>query len=70
MRGLKGVTGLSLNNEGEVNSFVVESRSGDDQREKISHLIADKGWGLLRLNPVSMSLEEIFIQLTLRDEEA
>jgi ABC-2 type transport system ATP-binding protein len=70
LRGLPGVTGLSLHNEGDVNSFVVESRSGDDQREKISHLIAGKGWGLLRLNSVSMSLEEIFIQLTARDEEA
>jgi ABC-2 type transport system ATP-binding protein len=56
---LRGVTG----------AFEIESEHGTDVRRDIARAIVTKGWGLLELRPMRMSLEEIFLQLT-TDEPA
>ena len=45
----------------------VESESGRDVREQLARAIVSKGHGLLGLQQMGMSLEEIFLQLTTTD---
>jgi ABC-2 type transport system ATP-binding protein len=42
----------------------VESARGTDIRREIARAIVTRGWGLLELRPMRMSLEEIFLQVT------
>ncbi|MSP12740.1 MAG: ATP-binding cassette domain-containing protein [Chloroflexi bacterium] len=50
--------------------FEIECALGDDRRPEIAEAVVRKGWGLLELRPISMSLEEIFLQLTTDQSEA
>jgi ABC-2 type transport system ATP-binding protein len=50
--------------------FVVACEIGTDVREQLAATIVGRGWGLLELRPVGMSLEEIFLQLTTSEEAA
>jgi ABC-2 type transport system ATP-binding protein len=45
----------------------VESESGRDVREELARAVVSKGYGLLGLQQMGMSLEEIFLQLTTTD---
>jgi ABC-2 type transport system ATP-binding protein len=47
----------------------VESKPGSDLRKKVSRTIVENGWGLIELAALSMSLEDIFLQLTTKEEE-
>jgi ABC-2 type transport system ATP-binding protein len=49
--------------------FEVESDRGTDVRRQLARTIVNRGWGLLELRPMRMSLEEIFLQVT-TDEAA
>ena len=49
--------------------FEVESEHGADIRRELAKTIVNRGWGLLELRPMRMSLEEIFLQVT-TDESA
>jgi ABC-2 type transport system ATP-binding protein len=51
-------------------AFVVACEIGTDVREQLAATIVGKGWGLLELRPVGMSLEEIFLQLTTSEDAA
>jgi ABC-2 type transport system ATP-binding protein len=42
----------------------VESDRGTDVRREIARTVVNRGWGLLELRPMRMSLEEIFLQVT------
>jgi ABC-2 type transport system ATP-binding protein len=42
----------------------VESERGTDIRREIARAVVNRGWGLLELRPMRMSLEEIFLQVT------
>jgi ABC-2 type transport system ATP-binding protein len=44
--------------------YEVESAPNYDVRREVARAIVDRGWGLLELRPMRMSLEEIFLQLT------
>ena len=39
-----------------------------DVRRDVARTVVDKGWGLLELRPMRMSLEEIFLQLTTEEK--
>jgi ABC-2 type transport system ATP-binding protein len=67
---IPGVTRVgSADQRGVAGAFEVESDHGTDVRREIARAIVTKGWGLLELRPMRMSLEEIFLQLT-TDEAA
>jgi ABC-2 type transport system ATP-binding protein len=44
--------------------FEVESERGTDVRRDLARTIVNRGWGLLELRPMRMSLEEVFLQVT------
>ena len=69
-RGIQGVTDVSSTGAGDQRVYTIESSGGDTVSEEIARVAVQNGWGLLRLTPVSMSLEEIFLRLTTGDEEA
>jgi ABC-2 type transport system ATP-binding protein len=47
--------------------YEIECALGADRREEIARLAVNKGWGLLELRPVRLSLEDVFLQLTTED---
>jgi ABC-2 type transport system ATP-binding protein len=60
-----GVTRAMLTDQREdLAGYEVESERGRDVRRDLARTIVTKGWGLLELRPMRMSLEEIFLHLT------
>jgi ABC-2 type transport system ATP-binding protein len=51
-------------------TFEVESEHGVDVRRDIARTVVTRGWGLLELRPMRMSLEDIFLSLTTDDAAA
>jgi len=45
-------------------AFEVASEQGRDIRREIAREIVGRGWGLLELRPMRLSLEEVFLQVT------
>ena len=68
---LPGVLRVEPNDESRdaIVSFIVESERSRDLRREVSHLIVDRGWGLLELRPADMTLEEIFIRLVTEEHQ-
>ena len=51
-----------------IASFEIESEAGRDVRRELAAAVVGRGWGLLELRPVRMSLEEVFIHLTTAEQ--
>jgi len=51
-------------------AFEVESEQGRDIRRDVAREIVTRGWGLLELRPMRMSLEEVFLQVTTEEADA
>ena len=64
IRELPGVTSAHHIETATGPRYTIESPAGKDLREQIAAMIVSNGWGLLQLNVVPMSLEEIFLELT------
>ena len=66
-----GVTQVRLaETRGAISALEVESETGRDVRRDLAAAIVTRGWGLLELRPMRMSLEEIFLHLTTEDTAA
>ena len=62
---IPGVTRVvGADGRGAVGAFEVESERGTDVRRELARAVVTRGWGLLELRPMRMSLEEIFLQVT------
>jgi ABC-2 type transport system ATP-binding protein len=62
---IPGVTRVTVAEQrGASGAYEVESARGTDVRREISRTVVSRGWGLLELRPMRMSLEEIFLQVT------
>jgi gliding motility-associated transport system ATP-binding protein len=59
-----GVTRVVASDGRVAGGFEVESERGTDVRRELARAIVQRGWGLLELRPMRMSLEEIFLQVT------
>ena len=65
LQAIPGVTRVAPSEErGHASGYEVESTRGTDVRREIARAIVGRGWGLLELRPMRMSLEEIFLQVT------
>ena len=64
---LPGIAAVSVRGEG---CFLLEHRADTDPREAIFHLAVEKGWVLLGLSPEKATLEDVFVRLTTREEQA
>ena len=62
---IPGVTRVSMADKRDsIVGFEVDSESGRDVRRELAAALVGRGWGLLELRPMRMSLEEIFLQVT------
>jgi ABC-2 type transport system ATP-binding protein len=53
-----------------ITGFLVESADEKDIRRALSRKVVESGWGLLELQSMDMSLEEIFLQLVTEETPA
>jgi ABC-2 type transport system ATP-binding protein len=68
LQGVSGVTQVRVaETRGPVTVLEVESSQGRDVRRDLAAAVVGRGWGLLELRPMRMSLEEIFLHLTTED---
>jgi ABC-2 type transport system ATP-binding protein len=71
LRSLPGVTSVEVIGTREgASRFVVESPRGRDVRGELVRLVAGRGWELLELHQVGLSLEEVFIRVVAGEEHA
>ena len=73
MRAFEGVEGVETvtrtSNEGDgVSAFEVDASRGAEVRPELAATVVKRGWDLLKLESVSMTLEEIFLRLTTSEE--
>ena len=71
IRDVSGVTGVESDDTGTegVFRYTVEARPGRDARPNIAAAIVRRKWDLLQLESLGMSLEDIFLRLTMKEEE-
>lgn len=67
LRTLPGV--LNVLPTAAPNTCTIECQLGQDLRETLSQFVVSQGYGLLELKPLSLSLEEVFLQLTRQEGE-
>ena len=71
LQAVTGVTRVVLaETRGTATGFEIDSESGRDVRRDLAATVVSRGWGLLELRPMRMSLEEIFLHLTTEDVAA
>ena len=68
-RDLPGVQDVTRTDRDDVGVYRIETTGSEDLRAEISNLVLQRGWQLLRLQPIQMSLEEIFLRLTEPDSD-
>ncbi len=56
--------------DGETVVLVVSSPQGDALRRALAAMVVQRGWGLLELRPLPMSLEDLFVRLVREEREA
>ena len=68
---VSGVTRVAIaDTKRQVVGFEVDSEAGRDVRRELAAAVVGRGWGLLELRPMRMSLEEIFLHVTTEDVAA
>ena len=69
LRSIEGVREVTRRQiDGSLFHYTLECQPGANLREQLASAIVRQGWGLLGLQSVRMSLEDIFLKLTTRDE--
>ena len=54
--------------DSQPGSFLLECELGRDMREEIGLVAVTNGWGLVELKSISMTLEDVFLQLTRHED--
>jgi ABC-2 type transport system ATP-binding protein len=70
LRQVPGVVSVSSNNDGPIANLTVDCAVGQDVREQIAALIVRSDLGLLTLQAAPVTLEEVFVKLTMREDQA
>jgi ABC-2 type transport system ATP-binding protein len=66
----KSVAGVqNVFSGGSTGTYLLECSLGHDARAEIARLAVTQGWGLLELKSISMTLEDVFLQLTRHEED-
>ena len=66
-----GVTRVGVSEtRGTAIGFEVDSEAGRDVRRELAAAVVSRGWGLLEMRPMRMSLEEIFLHVTTEEAPA
>ena len=66
---IPGVTRVAVSDtKQQVIGYEVDSEAGRDVRRELAAAVVGRGWGLLEMRPLRMSLEEIFLHVTTEEE--
>ena len=66
-----GVTGVTVSEKhGKATGYEVAMAPDRDVRRELASTVVGRGWGLLELRPMRMSLEEIFLSLTTEETDS
>ena len=66
---IPGVTRVNVaETKQQVVAYEVDSETGRDVRRELAAAVVGRGWGLLEMRPMRMSLEEIFLHVTTEEE--
>ena len=66
---LNGLDQVISATNGEGNQYLIECALRSNLQDKIAKLALENNWGIVELKPVSMTLEDIFLKLTLEEKE-
>ncbi len=66
LQGLPKVRAVQSEN---AHQFVLECETDSHLQDAVARLALDNGWGIDELKPLSMTLEDIFLKLTLEEKE-
>jgi ABC-2 type transport system ATP-binding protein len=70
LAGLPGVTKVQVSDTKDgIVGLEVESEAGRDVRRDLASAVVGRGWGLLELRPMRMSLEDVFLKLTTQESD-
>lgn len=70
LRSVPKVTAVRAATDQGKNAYLVDTELGSDIRAELAEYVVGRGWGLLELRPVEMTLEEVFRQLTTEERGA
>jgi ABC-2 type transport system ATP-binding protein len=71
LQGVPGVKRVAVaDTKQQVVGFEIDSDKGRDVRRQLAAAVVGRGWGLLEMRPMRMSLEEIFLHVTTEDATA
>ena len=68
---VSGVTRVAITDtKQQIVGYEVDSETGRDVRRELAAAIVGRGWGLLEMRPMRLSLEEIFLHVTTEETSA
>ena len=56
--------------KGDEDQLLIECTLRSNLQDEIARLALENNWGIVELKPVSMTLEDIFLKLTIEEKEA
>ena len=66
---LRGVEKVNAVSEEQPGQFIIDCEPNADIQDEIAQLSLNNKWGIVELKPASMTLEDIFLKLTLEENE-
>ena len=71
LRAVAGVAAADITSEREADAYTyrLEAADGADIRRPVFFAMAEHGWAILSMEPVSANLEDIFIRVTAEDDK-
>ena len=54
---------------GEENQFFIECTLNSNLQDEFARLTLDNQWGLIEIKPISMTLEDVFLKLTIEEKD-
>lgn len=68
LKKIGGVRDVAVSRDGDWNVFNLRTEAGNDVREQVFHLAADRRWSVRELTQRRATLEDVFVELTHSDE--
>jgi len=54
---------------GEKNQFLIECKLNSNLQDEFARMALDNQWGLVEIKPLSMTLEDVFLKLTIEEKD-
>ena len=64
---LRALNGVNAVTEHQAEHYIIDCEPNAGVQDKVAQLILDNNWGIVELKPVSMTLEDIFLKLTVEE---